>query len=382
VTTLDPTVVRLRSEDLAPPPDPIGRGHVCEPRLAALGDGTILLSYRGGSGRLTVDGRVGLLRSGDGGRSWDWLGTPFPSQWAGRDGDQLLALLAPVGARGVLAWVAWMDRGDARPWRNRATEGRLPLRILQAESADGGTTWGTVREISVAPLEQAVPQCMLALADGSILATFETFKHYDDTSPWHYEAGAVRTQDGGQTWSVPTVAAEVDPTGRMWWDPRCVQLADGRLMQYYHAFDYPIGRDADVHVASSADGGQSWTEPAGTGITGQVSWPVLVGGAQVLVQQRRHTPAGIVALVCEEDGGMQQGSELEVYAHEGLTIGAADGSIPAAAYFDDMDGFTFGHPSAVPLADGSALLAYYVGRRGDTGLRLCRLTVEGGGGST
>jgi hypothetical protein len=366
--------VRLGSADLGRAPDPLALGHVCEPRLTKLANGTVLLAYRAGSARLSVDGRVALLRSADGGMSWEWLGTPFPSEWDGRRGDQLLAVLAPTGGDGVVAWLGWMDRSDDRPWRNRETEGRLPLRILQAESADAGRTWGPVREIGLDAVEQAVPQYLLALQDGSLLAGFETFKHYDDPAPWRYQAGVTRSVDGGATWSSPRTAAEVDARGRMWWDPRAAQLPDGRLVQCYHAFDYPAGRDADLHVAWSADAGRSWSAPLPTGLAGQVTSPVPLGaGNLVLLQQRRHAPAGIVAVLAGDDEPFTAGDAVLVYTHETATLGAADGNRPAVEYFDDMDGFTFGHPAAVGLDDGSVLVAYYAGRRGHTAVHLSRL---------
>jgi len=52
-------------------------GHYCEPRIALLDDGTILLSHRAGTRRESNDGRPHLLRSRDSGRSWEDLGRPF-----------------------------------------------------------------------------------------------------------------------------------------------------------------------------------------------------------------------------------------------------------------------------------------------------------------
>lgn len=383
MTLLDSDGVRLRSSDLGGPPDPVGLGHVCEPRLAVLGDGAVLLAYRSGSARLSPDGRVGIVRSTDGGQSWQWLGAPFPAEWDGRHGDQLLAVLAPTGGSGVVAWLGWMDRSDDRPWRNRATDGRLPMRILQAESADAGHTWHSVREINLDSVGQAVPQYMLALSGGDLIAGFETFKSYDDTRPWRYQAGVVRSTDRGATWSSPIAAAEVDAAGRMWWDPRATELSDGRLVQCYHAFDYPTCRDADLHLAWSSDAGRTWTEPAPTGLPGQMTWPVVLGHRDlILLQQRRHPPAGIVALATRNGGrAIDQTDQMPIYTHTTPTCGAADGSGSAIQYFDDMDGFTFGHPAAARLVDGSVLVAYYAGRRGHTELRLTRLTEESRGGS-
>lgn len=354
---------------------PGSRGHLCEPRLATLADGSILLAYRAGSARLSPDGRVVVRRSADGGHTWSDSGTSFPSGWDGRRGDQLLAALVPAGGSRVLAWIGWMDRDDTRPWRNQDTDGRLPLRILQAESPDGGRSWRAPREIDTAPFGQAVPQAMLRLADGSLVSSVETFKSYDDTGSWQYRAGIIRSADGGGTWPAASLAAEVDARGTMWWDPRMAQLADGRLVQYYHAFDYPAGADLPVHVAWSADGGRTWSAPASTGLRGQSSWPVgLADGRVLLVQQRRHDPAGIVALLSTDSGRtFDEAGAIWLYQHAGETIGAADGS---GDYFADMDGFTFGHPVAVALSGSRVLAAFYAGGRAGTSIHVSTISLE------
>jgi hypothetical protein len=390
VTLLHTDGGQLQVSDLGCPPEPLGLGHVCEPRLAVLEDGTVLLAYRSGSARLSADGRVGLLRSQDGGASWEWSGAPFPSKWDGRPGDQLLATLTGTHDGRVVAWLGWMDRGDDRPWRNRETEGRLPIRILQAESSDGGASWGAPREVTLPGVEQAVPQYLITLADGTLLAGYETFKHYDDPAPWRYRAGVARSGDGGRTWS-STTAAEVDASGRMWWDPRAAELADGRLVQCYHAFDYPAGRDADLHLGWSDDGGRTWSAPVPTGVPGQVTWPVILGTSTVVyLQQRRHSPAGIVALVAgggdeaagkAADEAVAADNSISLYSHDAYTLGAADGSRSAVEYFDDMDGFTFGHPTGVRLPDGAVLEVHYAGDRNGTRLHANRLTELTRGGS-
>lgn len=351
------------------------RGHLCEPRLAALADGSILLTYRAGSARLSPGGRVVVRRSADGGHTWTDSGTPFPSDWHGRRGDQLLAALVPVGGSRVLAWIGWMDRDDTRPWRNRDTDGRLPLHILQAESPDGGRSWHAPREIDTAPFVQAVPQAMLRLVDGSLVSSVETFKSYNDAGSWQYRAGIIHSADGGSTWPTASVAAEVDTRGTMWWDPRMAQLADGRLVQYYHAFDYPAGADLTVHVAWSGDCGRTWSAPVSTGLRGQVSWPVgLADGRVLLVQQRRHDPAGIAALL-SADGGrtFDEAGAVWLYQHAGETIGAADGS---RDYFADMDGFTFGHPAAVALPGSRVLTAFYAGGRAGSSIHVSTISLE------
>lgn len=354
-----------------------GGGHACEPRLAKLGDGRILLAYRAGSARLSSDGRIKLAASRDDGVTWEPLAEPFPGEWRGRRGDQLLAAVAEVGDGCLAAVVGWMDRSDpGRPWRNRDTDGRLPLYMLSSTSDDYGVSWSPVRRVDPAPFDQAVPQAIIRLHSGELLASFETFKHYDEPGPWDYFAGHVCSQDGGRNWGSPKAAAHVDAEGRMWWDPRFAELGDGRIVQYYHGFDYPAGRDLEVFVAWSSDQGASWSKPRPTGLVGQVSWPVpLPGGRLVLFQQRRDLQQ-MTAVLSLDDGQSYPGASVVVYGHDAESLGAADGSTGAVGYFDDMDGFSFGHPTGVALSSTSVLLAYYAGMRGNTSINVVRLDLS------
>ncbi|MCI4354798.1 MAG: glycoside hydrolase, partial [Thermoplasmata archaeon] len=104
----------------APPDDPYG--HACEPRIARLADGTILVSHRAGTRRESADGRPHLLRSRDAGRTWEDLGRPFdPPSAAGWDlrGFGLTQLLSGD----VLGVVIGLDKRLDRPVYNPDGEG-------------------------------------------------------------------------------------------------------------------------------------------------------------------------------------------------------------------------------------------------------------------
>jgi hypothetical protein len=352
--------------------------HVCEPRLTRLSSGSLLLSHRLGSGRVSTDGIIHLLRSDDG-STWQSLGYPFPSTVDGRSGDLQSAPLAATFAGTVVAVLGWVERCDGTwPLINPVSEGRLPLQALWAISDTDGTAWNPPRSIDLAPYEQASPQALLRLQSGALLATFETFKHYDDPAPWDYRAGLIRSDDHGHTWHGARTAARVDAQGVMWWDPRIEELSDGRLVQFYHAFHHPSATDRTVHVGWSEDGGITWTLPTSTGIEGQMSWPVaLTDGRVLLCVQQRHDPKGLV-LFLSEDGGrsFDPTSETTLYTHEGFSGGPADGHSTVSDYFADMDIYTFGHPAGIALDDSRVLFCYYAGMRGRSCLYSVTVSVQ------
>ena len=61
--------------------------------------------------------------------------------------------------------------------------------------------------------------------------TFETFKEYDESGPWRYKGGALRSHDEGRTWGEMVISAasdwEGDPHDTMWWDPRIARWDGG-----------------------------------------------------------------------------------------------------------------------------------------------------------
>jgi hypothetical protein len=364
LTCSEPVVVYRAS-----PGDPMG--HACEPRITRLRNGELLLTHRAGSARMSDDGLIQLLVSLDDGRTWKARGRPFSKIVDGRTGDHLLAAIGSTPTGKTIAMVCWNDRSDpTKPWRNRETEGRLPLKMLCASSDDAGVTWTPLNEIDVSPYKQPDPQVICTLSSGEIVATFETFKEYDETGPWNYEAGLVISDDDGASWLPAQIAAQVDVDGTMWWDPRIAELTDGRLVQFYHAIHYPSGKDRPIHVAWSADGGRVWTYPTSTGLEGQHCWPIpLADGRLLAAVQQRHDPQGIV-LYLSEDGGQSFDltSETWVYRHHGFSAGAADGSSSTSEYFDDMDAFTFGQPTGVAFPDGNALVCYFAGGRHRTAI--------------
>jgi hypothetical protein len=347
-------------------PADVPYGHACEPRIARLNDGTILLSHRAGTRRESADGRPHFLRSRDEGRTWQDLGRPFDGA-AGRGWDLRGAGLAQLASGTVLTVIIGLDKRLDRPTYNPDGEGLVPIANLFAHSRDAGSTWSGTWPLEGQPIPQTASQGLQPLPDGDVLVTFETFKEYDEAGPWRYRGGMLRSHDEGRTWGEQVISAasdyEGDPHDTMWWDPRIARLADGRLVQFYYAFRHRSSGEGPVHAAWSADDGRTWTSPTPTRLQGQASYPIALPGGGLLVFQQRRTGSGTMRAYYSPDGGhtFDPESETVVHEHGQASAGAADGSLGSFDYLMSMDRFTFGHPCGVPLARDRALVAWYAG---------------------
>jgi hypothetical protein len=342
-----------------------GACHVCEPQLLRLSTGTLVLSHRIGTGRASDDGTSQLLTSTDDGRTWALLGTPFESSrpvgW-----DVRRASLTELASGAILAALLAIDKSLGLPLYNPATEGCLPIHNLYSRSEDCGVSWSLPWPLGPIAPPQISAQALLTLPTGEVLCTFERFKMYNDPGPWRYEAGCMRSADGGTTWNGLTTAAasdkEGDPDDTMWWDPRIARLNDGRLVQFYYAYRHRTGVEGATHVAWSNDEGRSWTPPAPTSLYGQAAYPIpLKRGGLVVFQQRRTEPQTMVACFSSDGKTFHARDETVVYQHLDASAPSADGSLDPVSYLGSMDRFTFGHPTGVELEPDRILVAWYAG---------------------
>ncbi len=367
----------------ASPDDPYG--HACEPRIAVLADGAILLSHRAGTRRESADGRPHFLRSGDEGRTWQDLGRPFDEAVA-TGWDLRGAGPTQLASGSVLAVIIGLDKRLDRPVYNPDGEGLVPIANLFARSDDAGATWTPTWPLAGQPIPQTASQGLLTLPDGNVLMTFETFKEYDEPGIWRYQGGMLRSHDEGRTWGEQVISAasdfEGDPHDTMWWDPRIVRLADGTLVQFYYAFRHRTGGEGMVHVAWSTDDGRSWTPPTETTLDGQATYPIALpgdDGRRLITFRQRRSGNGTMLATFSADGGrtFDAASETVIYEHAATSAGAADGSLSSFDYLISMDRFTFGHPCGVPLGPDRALLVWYAGGLTRTAIHAAEVRLVG-----
>jgi hypothetical protein len=266
-----------------------------DPALAFDSKGTLwfanIADHEGPGGSFTAPSVV-VARSTDGGATWTNPVTVAPGRGA----------VTPGGAAKTVfqdkEWIA-VDAGRASPWRDRAyvtwtsfqevVAGKPSFRSpITTSRSDDGTAWSAPREISgsspacVAALYGAAYECDLnqdsypsVAPNGRVYVTFENFNTFAEN-----QILAVRSDDGGRTFSAPSRVATVydinypsnvdgrdtltgcqfrvssvqnsaadpsDPSG----NTAVVVWSDNR-------HGSPAATNADVFLARTRDGGATW----------------------------------------------------------------------------------------------------------------------------
>jgi hypothetical protein len=156
------------------------------------------------------EGRPVMLRTRDGGRTWERLG------WIGPETDGFRIMPATVSLGGLRLFTVIRRRDD----QQHHLEGY--------RSDDGGESW-TLTGIAAADTGRGNPASLVRLADGRLCCVYG-FR----AAPFGMRV-VISTNDGA-TWSAPRALR----TGAADWDlgyPRTVARADGRLVTAYYFND-------------------------------------------------------------------------------------------------------------------------------------------------
>ncbi len=357
---------------------PEGERFACFVGLAQLADGTLLCSFKTGPQKLSAKDNLRVMRSADGGATWTPLAGGFETTIRGVAGSITAGYITEVAPGRLLMSAHWVDRSDpALPLAHPATTGLLPFKCLQAASADAGATWSAWREVSLWPHRGASPTGeILRLADGQLALPYESWKDWNDTDG--IQAANLRlSRDGGETWSQPVTMACDPYQDRYLWDNRiAVHPADGRLLALFWTYARREKRDDEIHLAWGSPDACEWSRPRPTGIRGQIACPVFMGNHKILVVYvHRQNPPGLRAVLSRDFGKTwDQPSEVVLYDSVAGQEAGMGQARDEADYWHDMYRWTFGHPKALRLADGTVLVAFYGGSPKQLSIHCVRLT--------
>lgn len=339
------------------------------PTLARRENGELLLVWSGGrEAHVCPFGRVDLMRSADGGRTWTYPRTLIDSAIDDRDAGVLetakgtllattfsslayepgLAKAEAAAKAGKSTWDAaklarWVGARD----RITAEQRQEQLGTWMIRSTDGGIHWSARYRV---PLNS--PHGPVQLSDGRLLYAGKAL--WTETN----QIGVSTSDDDGQTWSsIVSIPTRKGDNHRDYHELHAVDAGDGRLVAQIR--NHNKQHHHETLQTESTDGGKTWSEPHSIGVWGYPSHLLrLRDGRLVMSYGHRRAPLGNQARVSDDAG--RTWSEPIIISGD-----AKSGDL--------------GYPSTVELEDGTLVTVWYEVRPGNPNsvLRQARWKLNG-----
>jgi len=307
------------------------------PTVARRANGELMLVYSGGrEAHVCPFGRVELMRSRDGGRSWSWPEVLWDSAIDDRDagicetakGTLLVTTFTSLAYENELPKVA-----QKYPWwgsvnlRAAAGQRKTMLGCWMMRSTDNGYSWSTPYRVPVNS-----PHGPIQLADGRIL--------YAGKQLWEAatRVGVAESLDDGRTWRwLADIPAREGDNLSDYHELHAVETADKRIV--VHIRNHNTENERETLQSESADGGRTWSAPKPIGVWGLPSHLLRLRNGDLLMSYgHRQEPFGVQARISRDHG--RSWSEAIVISKDGA-------------------GGDLGYPSTVELPDGALLTVWY-----------------------
>jgi len=299
------------------------------PVLIELKNGDLMAVLRGGAPHVGVKGRLDVVVSQDGGKTWS-----APRTVVDGPGDDRNPAFGQLKNGDIILAYAVLHGYDASGLKlSKVPSEREAEGVYIVRSSDGGKTW-TKPELSQATHElqknggSLSPYGKLAqLADGTVLMSVY-YQFADDRGHQDY---VFRSHDDGRTWGEPVLI------GKHYDETALVSLSANQVLAAMRS-------EAGGHLAitSSSDGGRAWTDAVQ--ITQDREHPAdlvqLKNGDILLTYGERNKPFGVRAMLSHDRGKTWDENSKFVLA-------------------DDAASTDCGYPSSVQLPDGKIVTIYY-----------------------
>ena len=311
------------------------------PVATRLNDGSIIAVLRGGSGHISADGKLVMVKSWDGGETWSKpktvIDTPEddrgpPALGQSSNGDLIMAFSVMSGFRkGYTGHVGTPDY----KFRNYLVDVWVPelsdTKSYYVISTDGGSSWSDFKPLEIPGLSIAPYGKIVELSDKTLLMNVYGVKGNLPTSDQH-SSYVIRSKDGGKTWGEPSLIAEG-------FNETALLVVDGDVIIAALRADPPVEA---IFISISEDGGYTWSEPKQ--VTGKLEHPAdliqLSDGSIFLVYGYRKVPFGVRGMISRDRGKSWINAQI-VLAFEGRNQDC-------------------GYPTVVRTDDGKIIVLYYL----------------------
>lgn len=323
--------------------------------------GDVICVFNEERGRAHADsGYTSLIRSYDGGRSWDPASyqivlpaTELTGNWDSAiaqlpGGELMINLCQTAFFKRGMSWEApQYDAGEflgVKSW----------LGTYVLKSFDDGRTWSAPIPVNTTPMKMGSTRvAVLPLPDGGILMPLYgrmdgTFYGMREHAGEYMRAYFVRSDDGGDNWEYFSTIA-YDPAHIVGYaEPAPLLLPDGRLVVLLRVHHRPTQRPDNVYAVVSEDGGYTFGPPKRLNLWGYPCQLIALRDGRVLLTYGyRRGEFGVKA--CISDDGVTWDVARSFTLHEG-------GQGPSG----ERTWWHTGYPATAQLPDGSLLTVYHL----------------------
>ena len=351
------------------------------PRVVELAPDELLCAYRRAAALYADDGRSYMLRSVDGGRTWDDEGCVHDGSSDDRPYSYSLTSIAKLGEGGlVLAGLRLVRPRADMPVYNAETGGSITRQSILCRSCDSGRTWSPPQPIALPAAPGAVLNAygpVVPLDSGEWLLAFDPGKLWDDPSPLRRQVVGYLSSDEGASWSEEVAIAGTPHHDRAFWHARVARMDDGRVMAFPWTGSVDASAFHPLHRVVGSPDGRTWSEPESTGIPGQTNCPVDLGEGcvAIIVTVREADEPGIYVALSRDDGLTWDLDRMvqvwNAYGQESLGVPRTD-TYPAS-----HDTIAFGAPDLIRLLDGELLGSFWASQQNQMVCRWSRLRLMG-----
>jgi len=340
------------------------------PHIVKLSADELLSFHMQGQAFEAADSTMHISRSTDQGRTWTAEG---PLCEAPKDGVMSMLCLKPTlldDGNLVAVGYAWYRDHHEQELTNPETGGLLPGDNLVSFSSDRGRNW-----MKPAPMKLSCPEMLeisgpcIQISNGDLLASGPPMPMWDGTKPSGAHGILVRSGDRGATWEEFAIYSELPEDRASPVESRLCEMQPGRIAALAWALDEGTGEHLPNHITVSEDYGKTWSDPINTGVRGQASNLMHLGGDRLLTIHchREDEPYGLFVRVIDFTGNRWKTvTEERIWEPEAArrTTG-----------YGDMRNLKFGQPSLLSLDNGEILATHWAVENGQGKILIHRIRV-------
>lgn len=331
---------RLKTDDMIVYSN--GRAHVHVPDVWRLQNGELLVPFREATEHLSNDGRIVMVRSSDGGKTWGerQVLTEYPYT------DERECAICQLRDGTLLAneWPNTYYERDGYYVAKPTTHNPRQMGMYVGRSNDNGHTWTwPAQPFSPAPFEWVVSsERIIELASGRLLMA--CYCGHESRRQWG--SAIYCSDDKGYTWRHLSTVADI-PTMRLG-EPALIETQSGRLICLMRDED-----GAAYYQSNSDDSGLTWSAAGPSAVPGMsnpASLVTLPDGTILCIYGARAREATPYA-PRDDFGGM--------YVVASYDDGKSWDMAHARVLRDDLMNMDIGYPASVLMPDGRVFVTYY-----------------------